>query len=77
MCETCPVPKIRAANACEHMILTPRLARPFPFTRQVVQVRAVCRKSNEQGFDPHVGCGACHRLPPAFMTIDDDPDAAS
>jgi hypothetical protein len=65
------------ANACEHMLLTPRLARPFPFIRQTVQVRAVCRKSKEQGFDPHVGCGLCHRLPSIFITNDNDSDTSA
>lgn len=77
LCETCPVPQITAANACEHMILTPRLARPFPFIRQVVQVRAVCRKSKEEGFDPHVGCGMCHRLPSIFISEKDGSDTSA
>jgi hypothetical protein len=77
LCETCPVPRIMAANACEYMILAPRLARPFPFLRQVVQVRASCLKSKEQGFDPHVGCGQCHRLPDIFVKSGNDPDTSA
>lgn len=65
-CETCPVPGIQMANACKFMRLLPRLERPFPFIRQQVAVRAVCDKTNREGFDPHVGCGNCHELPPEF-----------
>ena len=48
------------------MVLEPRLERPFPFTKQQVRVRAYCEKTNREGFDPYVGCGECHPLPPVF-----------
>lgn len=66
LCKTCPVPGIQMANACPHMVLEPRLARPFPFISQQVQVRAYCAESHREGFDPHIGCGHCHELPPEF-----------
>ena len=72
LCTGCPVPAILIANACQSMELTPKLVRPFPFTRQKVQISSACNKSHERNFDPHVGCGECHRLPLSFTVIDDD-----
>jgi hypothetical protein len=66
LCSTCPVPGIQMANACPHMVLEPRLKRPFPFVSQKVEVRTYCSSSCREGFDPHVGCGECHELPPEF-----------
>lgn len=65
-CETCPVPGILMANACKEMVLKPYLARPFPFLKQQVKVRTYCNKTGVAGFDPHIGCGECHSLPPEF-----------
>jgi hypothetical protein len=66
LCSNCPVPEIMLANACENMVLKPRLARPFPFTKQQVQIDTYCSKTDRKGFDPHIGCGECHPLPPIF-----------
>jgi len=66
LCKTCPVPGIQIANACPHMVLEPRLARPFPFINQQVAVRPRCTKTGRAAFDPYVGCGECHDLPPEF-----------
>lgn len=71
-CITCPVPGILMANACSHMDIIPSLGRPFPFIKQQVQVRTFCRHTNRTGFDPHIGCGECHRLPEIFSKLDDD-----
>lgn len=68
LCETCPVPGIQLANACPAMVLKPRLGRPFPFTRQQVQVSTYCTRTNRSGFDPHIGCGECHILLSEFKT---------
>lgn len=70
LCFTCPVPDILLANACEHMVLEPRLTRPFPFLKQQVDVSAHCQKTKRTGFDPHIGCGECHPLPSVFMETD-------
>jgi hypothetical protein len=75
LCATCPVPGILRANACEHILLEPALKRPFPFTRQQVQVKPRCAKTNRAGFDPHIGCGECHPLPPVFTGGFGDTDA--
>jgi hypothetical protein len=66
LCRDCPVPDIHLANACDHMQLKPRLARPFPFINQKVEVSAYCQKTRKSGFDPHVGCGDCHGLGDLF-----------
>lgn len=65
-CAACPVPEIHYANACPNMSLDPSLARPFPFLKQTVAVQSRCRKTGRKGFDPHIGCGECHELPPEF-----------
>jgi hypothetical protein len=67
LCHTCPVPSITRANACEFMVLHAEVTRPLAtaFQRRV-QVRAFCEKTQRAGFDPHIGCGECHPLPPVF-----------
>jgi len=66
LCATCPVPGIEMANACANLSLEAHLTRPFPFIKRQVQVTAFCKKTLRRGFDPHVGCGECHALPPVF-----------
>jgi hypothetical protein len=66
LCTSCPVPDILLANACSNLVLKPRLARPFPFISQQVEVDSYCTKTSRSGFDPHIGCGECHPLPPIF-----------
>jgi hypothetical protein len=67
LCKTCPVPNILLANACPYMVLQPRLERPFPFIKRQVSVRTFCTRTERAGFDPHIGCGECHPLPPVFI----------
>lgn len=69
LCYTCPVPEILQANACEHMVLRPSLVRPFPFIRQEVHISTYCDKTARSDFDPHIGCGECHPLPPVFSDM--------
>lgn len=71
-CYTCPVPNIQLANACTHMVLEPRLVRPFPFIKQHVEVKSYCNKTERSGFDPHIGCGECHILPSIFTEAEPD-----
>jgi hypothetical protein len=66
LCFTCPVPDILLANACPYMVLHPRLERPFPFMKRKVGISTSCDKTGRSGFDPHIGCGECHPLPPEF-----------
>jgi hypothetical protein len=67
LCRTCPVPSIGLANACEFMQLHGEVSRPLTaaFQRRV-KVTAFCEKTRCSGFDPHIGCGECHPLPPIF-----------
>lgn len=66
LCVTCPVPEIQIANACIYLELRPKLERPLPFIKSKVKVSTYCSKTGRLGFDPHTGCGECHRLPPVF-----------
>jgi hypothetical protein len=65
-CNTCPVPGIQLSNTCPYMELRPKLVRKLPFGKQEVRVQTFCRKTDRSGFDPHIGCGECHALPPEF-----------
>jgi hypothetical protein len=67
LCRTCMVPSIGRANACEFMQLRGEVTRPLTavFQRRV-KVTAFCEKTRRSGFDPHIGCGECHPLPPVF-----------
>lgn len=66
LCSTCPVPDILLANACQFMILEPKLERSFPFLRRKVVVTTRCSRTGRANFDPHIGCGDCHPIPPVF-----------
>jgi len=65
-CNTCPVPGIQLANTCPSMVLIPKLARKLRFGKQELRIQTFCRKTNRSSFDPHIGCGECHKLPPEF-----------
>jgi hypothetical protein len=69
LCQTCPVPEIQRANACQHMVLKATVTRPFPFIKRRMTVRPYCTKSHRDGFDPHIGCGQCHELPDVFSEV--------
>ncbi len=62
LCQGCPVPGIRQANACEHMRLQPRLTPSWRWLgrRKNVQVHAYCLKSQREVKQPEIGCGQCH-----------------
>lgn len=67
LCETCPVPGIQLANACEFLQLRAEIIRPFSAVfKQRVQITAFCDKTNRLVPEPHVGCGECHSLPFPF-----------
>jgi len=75
LCTTCPVPGILLSNACESMVLEPRLVRPLMIRKQQVAVKTYCTKSERSGFDPHIGCGECHTLSAIFKEGPIDPPA--
>ncbi len=67
LCQTCPVPGIGRANVCESMRLRAEVTRPLAAAFQKrVKVTAFCEKTGRAGFDPHLGCGECHPVPPVF-----------
>jgi hypothetical protein len=67
LCTDCPIPSIHFANSCQYMVLEASIGRPFPFFKKQVQVKTFCEKSHRAGFDPFIGCGECHPLPPEFL----------
>ncbi len=77
LCVTCPVPDILLANACKYMVLQPEVTRPFPFVRRKVSIQTFCSKTERQGFDPFIGCGECHPLPPVFKGVAGDSDTSA
>jgi hypothetical protein len=67
LCRTCPVPGINRANSCEFMNLRGEVTHPLMAGFQSrVKVTASCEKTSSSGFDPHIGCGVCHPMPPLF-----------
>ena len=62
-CSVCPVPEILQANACEHMVLIPRVRKRILFFAPRVFVDAYCHKCNCKVDEPRIGCGECHPLP--------------
>ncbi len=67
LCETCPVPGILQANACQFLQLRGEVTRPASaLFQQRVQVSAFCEKVERGVSEPHIGCGECHPLPPEF-----------
>ncbi len=66
LCSNCAVPGIQLANTCPFMVLIPKLVRKLPLGKQEVRVQTFCKKTERAGFDPHIGCGECHILPPEF-----------
>ncbi len=67
LCQSCPVPSILQANACQFMQLRGTVARPISrLFQKKVQVSAYCEKVDRTVAEPHIGCGECHPLPPEF-----------
>ena len=67
LCRTCTVPSIDRANACDFMRLSGEVHRPIGAAFQPrVRVTVFCEKTGRSGFDPHIGCGECHLIPPIF-----------
>jgi hypothetical protein len=76
LCDTCPVPEIVQANACEHMQLHSRLQRLFFIMPPEVKVDAYCTKTEQNVAEPHIGCGQCHSLTFIVSGDQSDPDTA-
>ena len=68
LCTDCSIPAITRANACESMRLSGEVNRPMSaFFKKQVKVKVYCEKNGRSGFDPHIGCGECHPVPPVFQ----------
>ena len=77
LCESCPIPEIQRANACENMVFEPRLERRFLILSQEVRVDTYCKKCNCDVKEPRIGCGQCHPLPDIFIVEPGDTDTSS
>jgi hypothetical protein len=77
LCAACPVPNILLANACENLLLSGQVKRPFPFLRQTVNVEGFCTKTQRAVTEPRIGCGECHPLPLIFSGETRDPHPVS
>ncbi len=66
LCQTCPVPGILRANACEFLVLHGEVRRTLGVFRKRVIVSASCTKSKTNVAEPQVGCGQCHPVPTVF-----------
>jgi hypothetical protein len=68
LCQTCPVPDVLMANACEFLQLHGSVTRPvMAMLRRRVQLTAYCTKVQRDVAEPHIGCGQCHPLPAEFV----------
>lgn len=63
LCKSCPVPGILRANECRNMILQGKVVSQFLGLRRRVQVKAFCKKVNQDVPEPEIGCGHCHEFP--------------
>lgn len=77
LCQTCSVPDIVRANACEHQQLNADIHRPFPFLRRRVRLTVHCTKCACAVEDPYVGCGQCHPELEFILGDPRDPDSAA
>ncbi len=60
LCQTCPVPDILRANACENIVLEGRVSKGFLGLTEKVTVFAVCTEQMAEVKQPKTGCGKCH-----------------
>jgi protein-arginine kinase activator protein McsA len=66
LCESCTIPNIVLANACENMILEARASRGILGFGRRVNVSAYCTRSRQDVQEPQIGCGECHLNFPTF-----------
>jgi hypothetical protein len=67
LCRSCPVPSIGRANSCEFMNLKAEISHPITSVfKGRVKVTTFCEKTQRSDFDPHIGCGECHPIPPVY-----------
>ena len=66
LCQSCPVPAIKRANACSTMVLTPVVKKKFLGVKRQVTVTAFCTRSSTLVKEPEIGCGICHPITDIF-----------
>jgi hypothetical protein len=70
LCQTCRIPAILRANACNQLVLKTEVAS-LPFgIRKRVRVSATCLQTRALVSVPEVGCGHCHELLGKITTPD-------
>ncbi len=70
LCQTCPVPGILQANACEFLQLHATVKRSLAgLLQRRVKITAYCEKVGRSVAEPHIGCGECHPLPSEFRVM--------
>jgi hypothetical protein len=62
LCRDCPVPRVRRANACSHLVLEATVVKTWLGLGRQVELSAFCTKSMQDVAEPEVGCGQCHSL---------------
>lgn len=67
LCARCPVPAIRRANSCPHMVLKARVVRRWLGLSRRVEVDAVCVEHHVEVDNPYVGCGHCRPQAPSIL----------
>jgi len=68
LCQTCPVPEVLRANACEFLRLRATVGRSVGAAfRRRVHITAFCEKVGRSVAEPEIGCGECHPLPAEFV----------
>ena len=68
-CRNCRVPVIIRANACPNMVLSVRIHAGILGIGRRVEVSAYCTLSKAAVYEPEIGCGKCHPLPPEFREL--------
>ena len=68
-CGRCRVPRVLLANACPHLQLVATVRPGLLGLGRHVAVDAACRRSGVAVAEPEIGCGHCHELFPARLTL--------
>lgn len=59
-CNTCPIPNINRANACENMEFIPNSYKPMFILKPKLTIEIFCNKCECNVSNPIIGCGQCH-----------------
>jgi len=68
LCSSCPVPNILQANACSNLRINASVAQKIMAGfKKRIYIKVYCEKTGRFEFDPYIGCGECHPIPPVFL----------